>query len=224
MSWVLWLVVAVVTLVGELLTFGLYLAPFALSAVATAVLARFVAFPLQVGAFVALSLLFLLVVRPIVLRLLPSLRVGSEPPGLQPAERVGTVVDRIDRGRGQIRVGTGEFWTARSTEPDLSLSRGQQVEIVGMEGLTALVRPISQPAELSNAPEETFGLSAREIEVLQLIALGLSNSDIAERLVLSPRTVHHHVSHILTKMGVENRVEAVRVAYDRGLVRTGERQ
>jgi DNA-binding CsgD family transcriptional regulator/membrane protein implicated in regulation of membrane protease activity len=224
MSWVLWLLVALVTLVGELFTLGLYLAPFALSALITAALATVVPFPVQVLGFVGLSLLLLLVVRPIMLRLFPTLGAGAEEPQIGPSERIGTVVDRIERGRGQIRVGMGEFWSARSIEPNLALARGQQVEIVGMDGLTALVRPTTQRLEPSAAPAETFGLSAREIEVLQLVALGMSNAEIAERLFLSPRTVHHHVSHILTKMGVDNRVEAVRLGYDCGLVRPGERQ
>jgi two-component system response regulator NreC len=47
------------------------------------------------------------------------------------------------------------------------------------------------------------------------MAEGLSNGDIAERLVVSPRTVDHHVSHILDKMNAANRTEAVRLALDR---------
>jgi membrane protein implicated in regulation of membrane protease activity/DNA-binding CsgD family transcriptional regulator len=223
MSWVLWLVLALVTLVGELLTLGLYLAPFAVAALLTAALTAFVPFPIQIGAFAGLSVVFLLVVRSVVLRILPSHGAGTGQPQLGPSEKLATVVDRIERGRGQIRVGTGEFWSARSAEPNVTMSRGEEVEIVGMEGLTALVRPITQRHALPGAPVEDYGLSARELEVLHLVALGMSNAEIAERLVLSPRTVHHHVSHILDKMGVDNRVEAARLALDGGLVGTEER-
>jgi DNA-binding CsgD family transcriptional regulator/tetratricopeptide (TPR) repeat protein len=56
--------------------------------------------------------------------------------------------------------------------------------------------------------EHPQGLTAREQEVLALLAEGLSDGDIAARLVLSPRTVHHHVSSVLAKLGVANRREA----------------
>jgi DNA-binding NarL/FixJ family response regulator len=52
-------------------------------------------------------------------------------------------------------------------------------------------------------------LTAREAEVLQLIAEGLSNAEIADRLVLSRRTVDHHVSAILRKLDVSTRARAV---------------
>ena len=54
------------------------------------------------------------------------------------------------------------------------------------------------------------GLTAREIEVLELLAEGLRNAEIAERLYLSPKTVGHHVSSVLAKLGVHSRVEAAR--------------
>jgi DNA-binding CsgD family transcriptional regulator len=61
-----------------------------------------------------------------------------------------------------------------------------------------------RPATRSNP----YGLTARELEVLGLLAAGLRNSDIAARLVLSERTVHHHVAAVLRKLGVRTRAEA----------------
>ena len=62
-----------------------------------------------------------------------------------------------------------------------------------------------------------FGLTLREAEVLALVASGLSNQDIAERLFISPKTASVHVSNIYAKLGVESRVAAATVAHSLGL-------
>ena len=72
----------------------------------------------------------------------------------------------------------------------------------------------AQPDELSR-----MGLTAREVEVLRLVADGLSNSQIAERLFISRKTASVHVSNILSKLGVATRVEAAAMAHRRGLIR-----
>jgi DNA-binding CsgD family transcriptional regulator/tetratricopeptide (TPR) repeat protein len=58
------------------------------------------------------------------------------------------------------------------------------------------------------------GLTAREVEVLALVADGLTNAELARRLFISPKTVDHHVSAILTKLGVSNRRDAARAALE----------
>ncbi|MET8829543.1 response regulator transcription factor [Streptomyces sp. NPDC004610] len=65
-------------------------------------------------------------------------------------------------------------------------------------------------------------LTNREREVLALVALGLSNSDIAARLYLAPATAKTHVNRAMTKLGVRDRAQLVVIAYQTGLVRPGD--
>jgi DNA-binding NarL/FixJ family response regulator len=76
-------------------------------------------------------------------------------------------------------------------------------------------RSPSEPTP-STALEE---LTEREVEVLRLVARGLSNAEIAEELVITPGTAKTHVSRILMKLGLRDRVRAVVFAYETGLVR-----
>ncbi len=70
----------------------------------------------------------------------------------------------------------------------------------------------------SPEPDPIEALTERELEVLELVAQGLNNDDIADRLVISPRTVSVHVSHILGKLKLENRTQAALYALRMGLM------
>jgi DNA-binding NarL/FixJ family response regulator len=94
---------------------------------------------------------------------------------------------------------------------------GQAVFTPGLAGLV-----LGEYRRLSTAPPARSGppvpkLTERETEVLRLVAKGLSYKDIAERLVLSHRTVQNHVQNTLNKLQLHNRVELVRYAIEQGL-------
>jgi DNA-binding NarL/FixJ family response regulator len=98
-----------------------------------------------------------------------------------------------------------------------TLDEARRSEIAADALLLALdTEPATRRRATPDVVEEP--LTPREVHVLELLAEGLANKAIAERLAISDQTVKFHVAAILGKLGVANRTEAVRVAARRGLI------
>ena len=104
--------------------------------------------------------------------------------------------------------GLGSAWLVEEIE---SLAARARLQLGGDE------RPAAAPAD---QPEDPFGLTARERDVLALVAAGATNREIGERLHMAEKTASVHVSRILAKLNVRSRTEAAAVAHRQGLVTT----
>jgi pimeloyl-ACP methyl ester carboxylesterase/DNA-binding CsgD family transcriptional regulator len=124
-------------------------------------------------------------------------------------------------GRGFVTLPPSESIRVAAALPNSRLVLNDGDSSIGdvEPGAAAIDRFLAdlQESSTSRTGLTASGLSAREIEVLRLIAAGKSNGQIADALVISPSTVLHHVTNILTKTGCANRTEAAVYARDRGI-------
>ncbi|MDX3372798.1 response regulator transcription factor [Streptomyces sp. ME02-6991-2A] len=135
-----------------------------------------------------------------------------------------TTFDMDDHVYGALRAGASGF-LVKDTEP-MELLHGVRVVARGDALIAPAVtrRLISEFANRRKQPAPSPRLNAltdREREVMGLVGAGLSNDEIAARLVLSPATSKTHVSRIMTKLGVRDRAQLVILAYESGMITPG---
>ena len=124
---------------------------------------------------------------------------------IPPVERAG-----YERARSAVRVHLGEQTFAASWAQGRAMTPEQAVAAQGQ-------KPSPPPNVPVSPPTYPAGLTAREVEVLRLVASGLTDLQVAEQLVLSPRTVHSHISSIYRKLDVTSRSAATRYAIEHHL-------
>jgi DNA-binding NarL/FixJ family response regulator len=126
---------------------------------------------------------------------------------------------------GALRAGASGFLLKRSSPEQLiaaihTVAEGEA--LLSPSVTRRLIERVAAHPILSRKPDPRLAeLTTREREVLELLAQGLSNAEIADALTLERTTVKTHVQRILTKLGARNRVEIVIVAYEWGLITPG---
>jgi DNA-binding NarL/FixJ family response regulator len=124
-----------------------------------------------------------------------------------------------------LRSGASGF-LLKDTEPD-ELVRAVRILAAGEALLSPSVTRrlladlVSRPELARSIPEQLHWLTEREREVMGLVAIGLTNDEIAARLVISPATAKTHVSRVMRKLHAHDRARVVALAYESGLVRPG---
>ncbi|OKJ91547.1 response regulator [Amycolatopsis sp. CB00013] len=136
-----------------------------------------------------------------------------------------TTYDLDEHALAAIRAGASGFLLKDATPEELlagirTVHDGDSV--IAPSTTRRLLDRLAPPLDPS-AARSAATLTGREREVLAAMARGWSNAEIAERLVVAPGTVKTHVGNILAKLRVRDRVQAVVLAYEAGVVRPGER-
>jgi DNA-binding NarL/FixJ family response regulator len=147
----------------------------------------------------------------------------SASPGLKIA--ILTTFEEDDYIFGALRAGASGFLLKRTRPEELiaairALASGDSLLSPSVTR-RVIERMAGQPAPDPSVEQRLDAITPREREVLELIARGLSNTEIAQALVVEESTVKTHVKHILTKLRLRDRVQAVIFAYESGLVRAG---
>lgn len=99
----------------------------------------------------------------------------------------------------------------------LKLTKTKETVVVREVPVPVIVRA-QQPFVIDEARRDKLGITPRELEILELIAAGLSNREIAEKVFVSENTVKTHSSRLFDKLGAKRRTQAVQIAKDAGLI------
>jgi DNA-binding NarL/FixJ family response regulator len=123
-----------------------------------------------------------------------------------------------ERSVAAARGSLGEKAFTAAWNQGRSMSPEQALAAQGWETIKTL--PADQPptSPMKSSPTYPNGLTAREVEVLRLVAQGLTDAQVAEQLVISPRTVNTHLTAIYGKIGVTSRSAATRYAIENHLI------
>ena len=142
-----------------------------------------------------------------------------------PRVLVLTTFDLDEYVYGALRAGASGFLLKDAPEDQLVSA----IQVIATGGslfapsvTRRLIEEFSRRTSTSIPPPALESLTAREVEVLRLVARGLTNAEIAAELVVSEHTVKTHVAHILQKLDLRDRTQAVVVAYESGLVQPGD--
>jgi DNA-binding NarL/FixJ family response regulator len=136
-----------------------------------------------------------------------------------------TMFDLDDYVYRALRAGASGFMLKDAPKEELLnaievVARGDALLAPGVT--RRLIEEFAQRPDPSARRSEALpSLTERELDVIRLVARGMSNAEIAAELVVSEATVKTHVAHILTKLNLRDRVQAVVVAYENGIVRPG---
>ena len=153
--------------------------------------------------------------------------LSGGPPGIAPRVLVLTTFDLDGYVHAALRAGASGFLLKDAPREELVAAVRA---VVSGETLLApaLTRRLVErfvaapPPAADGRPAALAALTDRELDVLRLVARGLSNADIARRLYLGEATVKTHLNRILAKLALPGRVQAVVLAYETGLVRAGD--
>jgi DNA-binding NarL/FixJ family response regulator len=135
-----------------------------------------------------------------------------------------TTFDRDDYLFDALRAGASGFLLKNADPDDLveavrAVGRGHA--LLAPEVTRRVIARFAGQQQAHYRPDLLAALTDRELEVLQLVAAGLSNTEVAARLYLGEATVKTHVSRVLAKLGLRDRVQAVVFAYESGVVAPG---
>jgi DNA-binding NarL/FixJ family response regulator len=151
--------------------------------------------------------------------------LGGEPTTTGPRVLILTTFDLDDYVYEAMKAGASGFML--KTAPPDQLATAVRTVAAGDSLLAPAVTRrlieafVTRPR--AGASDQLAELTERELDVLRRVARGLSNSEIADELVLGETTIKTHVNRILTKLGLRDRTQAAVLAYETGLVQPGER-